>query len=155
MDDTNANTYGAQQLSLFNDYYDEYRFMPLVIFDGMNGRMILPMLRPGRRNKSLNIFGILRRIIDYLHKQWPHTVIELRGDSHFCSHEFMERATTQCFVRFTTGLSSNAVLLKKIDKPLRRARNDYKKDRQNIKRYYSFEYKAKSWEHSQRVVAKI
>ena len=24
VDDTNANTYGAQQLSLFNDYYDEY-----------------------------------------------------------------------------------------------------------------------------------
>lgn len=29
IDDTNANTYGAQQLSLFNDYYDEYCYMPL------------------------------------------------------------------------------------------------------------------------------
>ena len=63
VDDTNANTYGAQQLSLFNDYYDEYCYMPMVIFDGMNGKLILPLLRPGRRNKSLNIFGILRRVI--------------------------------------------------------------------------------------------
>ena len=101
VDDTNADTYGAQQLSLFNDYYDEYCYMPLVIFDGMNGKLILPLLRPGRRNKSLNIFGILRRVIEYLHKAWPHTIIELRGDSHFCSHEFMDWARTHLYVRFS------------------------------------------------------
>lgn len=28
-DDTNSNTYGAQQLALFNDYYGEYCYMPL------------------------------------------------------------------------------------------------------------------------------
>ena len=27
------------------------------------------LLRPGRRNKSLNIFGILRRVIEYIHKE--------------------------------------------------------------------------------------
>lgn len=72
VDDTNADTYGAQQLSLFNDYYDEYCHMPLVIFDGMNGNLILPLLRPGRRNKSLNIFGILCRVVEFLHEAWPH-----------------------------------------------------------------------------------
>ena len=34
-DDTNANTYGAQQLSLFNAYYNEYCYMPLLMFDGI------------------------------------------------------------------------------------------------------------------------
>ena len=32
-DDTNANTYGAQQLTLFNAYYNEYCYMPLLLFD--------------------------------------------------------------------------------------------------------------------------
>lgn len=41
-DDTNANTYGAQQLSLFNAYYNEYCYMPLLMFDGMTGKLILP-----------------------------------------------------------------------------------------------------------------
>ena len=77
--------------------------MPMVIFDGMNGKLILPLLRPGRRNKSLNIFGILRRVIEYIHKEWPHTIIELRGDSHFCSHEFMDWVKTHLYVRFITG----------------------------------------------------
>ncbi len=35
-DDTNANTYGAQQLTLFNAYYNEYCYMPLLIFDGVS-----------------------------------------------------------------------------------------------------------------------
>lgn len=155
VDDTNADTYGAQQLSLFNDYYDEYCYMPLVIFDGMNGKLILPLLRPGRTNKSLNVFGILRRVVEYLHKAWPHTIIELRGDSHFCSHEFMDWARSHLYVRFTTGLSGNPVLMKMIDKPLRRAKGDYERHGEDIRRYYSFDYQAKSWKYNQRVIAKI
>lgn len=155
VDDTNANTYGAQQLSLFNDYYDEYCYMPMVIFDGMNGKLILPLLRPGRRNKSANIFGILRRVIEYLHKAWPNTIIELRGDSHFCSHELMDWAHDRFYVRFTTGLAGNSVLMKRIDKPLRRAKGDFKRHNEPVKRYYSFYYKAKSWKYKQRVIAKI
>lgn len=155
VDDTNADTYGAQQLSLFNDYYNEYCYMPMVIFDGMNGKLILPLLRPGRRNKSVNIFGILRRIADYLHKVWPRTIIELRGDSHFCSHEFMDWAHGKYYVRFTTGLSGNAALMRMIDKQLQRTEGDYKRHGRAIRRYFHFYYKAKSWGHKQRVVVKI
>ena len=37
-DDTNANTYGSQQLTLFNAYYDEYCYMPMLLFDGLTDR---------------------------------------------------------------------------------------------------------------------
>lgn len=92
VDDTNANTFGAQQLTLFNDYYGEYCYMPLLVFEGISGKMILPILRPGRRNKSLNVSKILMRIVKKLHQAWPNCIIELRGDSHFCSHEYMDWA---------------------------------------------------------------
>ena len=55
-DDSNFNTYGDQQGALFNDYYGEYCYMPMFIFEGQSGKMIMPLLRPGRRNKSANIF---------------------------------------------------------------------------------------------------
>ncbi len=58
--DTNANTFGTQQLTLFNAYYGEYCYMPLLLFEGQSGKMILPILRPGRTNKSINISGWLR-----------------------------------------------------------------------------------------------
>lgn len=36
-DDTNADTYGAQQLTLFNAYYGEYCYMPMLLFEGRGG----------------------------------------------------------------------------------------------------------------------
>ena len=165
-DDTNANTYGAQQLTLFNAYYNEYCYMPLLIFDGVSKKLILPMLRPGRRNKAISVSRILQRVVEYLHERWPDTVIELRGDSHFCSHEFMDWAWDKWYVRYLTGLSGNTRLLDMVDKPRRRAENDFKKavekgknagdnGRIVIRRYFKLDYKAKSWKHEQRVVAKI
>lgn len=155
VDDSNANTYGCQQLSLFNDYYGENCYMPMLIFDGLTGNLILPLLRPGRRNKSLNVFGILRRVVSYLHGYWPGTIIELRGDSHFCSHEFMDWARNLPYVRYITGLSGNKVLLKKVAKHRERAENDYRKGGKPIRRFYKFNYKAESWKYEQRVIAKI
>ena len=176
-DDTNANTYGAQQLTLFNAYYNEYCYMPLLIFDGLTGRLMLPLLRPGRTNKSLSVARIMQRVVEYLHRHWPDTVIELRGDSHFASHEFMDWAHDKWYVRYLTGLSGNSVLLSMVDKPRRRAENDYKKkseaqkrdneakraagrkdireERIVIRRYYKLQYKAASWKYAQRVIAKI
>lgn len=54
--------------------------MPMLMFYEVTGKLILPLLRPGRRNKSLNVFGILRRVVTYLHECWSTTLIELRGD---------------------------------------------------------------------------
>ena len=34
IDDTFDATHGSQQLRLFNAYYDEYGFQPIVVFDG-------------------------------------------------------------------------------------------------------------------------
>ena len=176
-DDTNANTYGAQQLTLFNAYYNEYCYMPLLIFDGLTGRLMLPLLRPGRTHKSLSVARIMQRVVEYLHWHWPDTVIELRGDSHFASHEFMDWAHDKWYVRYLTGLSGNSVLLSMVDKPRRRACSDYSKkaeaqkrdaeakraagrkdtgeERIVVRRYYKLEYKAASWKYAQRVIAKI
>ena len=176
-DDTNANTYGAQQLTLFNAYYNEYCYMPMLLFDGLTGKLMLPMLRPGRRNKSLSTARIIQRVVEYLHKHWPGTIIELRGDSHFASHEFMDWAHNKWYVRYITGLSANSVLLSMVDKQKRRAENDYRKaqnaederyealtrlkydgvkhERIVIRRYFKLEYKAGSWKYAQRVIAKI
>lgn len=155
VDDTNSNTFGTQQLTLFNDYYGEYCYMPLLMFDGMTGKMILPMLRPGRRNKSVNVFGLLRRVVEYLHRCWPSAIIELRGDSHFCSHEFMDWAHDRCYVRFTTGLAGNRALLKQVEKQRRHAENDFNKSGKEIRRYFKLNYRAASWKYEQRVIVKI
>ena len=47
VDDTFDAAHGGQQLRLFNAYYDEYGFQPIVVFDG-DGRLIGAVLRPAR-----------------------------------------------------------------------------------------------------------
>lgn len=156
-DDTNANTFGTQQLTLFNAYYGEYCYMPLLLFEGQSGKMILPILRPGRTNKAINISGWLVRLITILKKKWPHTRIIFRGDSQFCSHDFMDwvRENRQKQVRFITGLSGNVKLLERVAPWVAEAKACYKETGKEIKQFHSFLYKAKSWKYQELVVVKI
>lgn len=155
-DDTNADTYGAQQLTLFNAYYGEYCYMPLLLFEGRSGKLILPILRPGRGNKAINIFGLLKRLITKLREHWKNTAIIFRGDSHFCSHAFMDWATEcQDNIHFITGLSGNVKLNRIIKGWYDSAKRSFERSGEDVRVFHSFLYKAGSWKHQQRVVVKI
>jgi hypothetical protein len=169
LDDSNFNTYGDQQGTLFNNYYGEHCYMPLFIFEGISGKMILPLLRPGRRNKSNNIYKILRRLINYLRRVWKHTQIIVRGDSHFCCHELMdwnqERfndcedfvnwTNKQRGVYFITGLTRNSKLSQKTEVWVENAKASFAKHKQPICFFKTFMYQAGTWKHWQRVIVKI
>ncbi|MCX6233933.1 MAG: IS1380 family transposase [Bacteroidetes bacterium] len=154
-DDTSALTYGQQELALFNTYYGDNCYMPLHIYEGLSGKLITTILKPGRRSKSVNVFAITRRLIDYLRQYWPKTIIILRGDSHFCSKEFMDWAEGENNVEFITGLAGNAVLNQNAMITIESAQREYNSCGKPIKRYHSFEYQANTWEHPQRVVVKV
>lgn len=154
-DDTNSFTYGQQELTLFNSYYGDYCYMPLHIYEGFSGKLITTILKPGRRSKSVNVFAILRRIVEYLRKHWPNTMIILRGDSHFCSKELMDWTHDLKNIEFITGLTGNSVLNQCASVTLESAKKDYNMSGKAVKRFHSFEYKANSWSYYERVVVKV
>ena len=153
--DTSSILYGQQELGLFNSYYDDYCYMPLHIYEGFSGKLIATILKPGRRSRSINIFAILSRLILYLREQWDDTMIILRGDSHFCSQQFMDWAHKQKNIEFITGLTGNSVLNHNAKTTIESAEREYKTYGKPVRRYHSFEYKAGSWEHSQRAIVKV
>ncbi len=154
-DDTNTNTYGGQQLTLFNEYYHEYCYLPLHIYEGISGKLITTILKPGKRSKSIDVFAIMKRIISYLRQFWKKTRIVVRGDSHFCSKELMDWIGQQKKVNFLTGLSGNNILKTMCATTIESAENKYTKTQNPVKQYHSFYYKADTWEHKQRVIAKV
>ena len=91
-DDSNAQTYGDQHLTMFNSYYDGYCFISLHIYEGLYGKLITSILKPGRRSKSVCVSSSLRRVILYYRKSLPYTLIIFRGDSRFCSPEYINFA---------------------------------------------------------------
>ena len=154
-DDTNVNAYGEQQQIVFNNYYGEYCYMPLHIYEGLSGKLITTILKPGRRNKTVDVFKILKKLICHIRKSWKNTLIIVRGDSHFCSKELMDWAEPQKKVSFLTGLTGNSILNKLADVTIKSAEREYKQYGKPVKRYHSFEYKALRWEKSQKVIVKV
>ena len=131
-DDTNNDTYGQQELALFNNYYNEYCYMPLHIYEGLSGKLI-----------------------SYLRVQWPDTKIIVRGDSHFASQDFMDWTWTQPDVDFITGLTGNSKLHELAQVTIESAQREFNQYQKPVKRYHSFMYKAGSWENYQRVIVKV
>ncbi len=154
-DDTNNNTHGDQQLALFNNYYGEYCYMPLHIYEGLSGKLVTTILKPGRRSKNADVFAILKRVIGHLRKHWKNTIIILRGDSHFCSHQYMDWSVEQPNTHFVTGLSGNQKLNALAKVTIESAQRAFEANGTAQKRYTSFQYQAKSWGHPQRVIAKV
>lgn len=109
-DDTNNKVHGDQQVSLFNKYYGESCFMPLHVYEGLSGKLITTILKPGKRSNGEQRLAIVKRLITYLRVRWPKTLIVFRGDSHFTYPEVMDWIDTQENVMFGTGLTGNARL---------------------------------------------
>jgi hypothetical protein len=154
-DDTNNDTYGQQELSLFNDYYHGYCYMPLHIYEGLSGKLIATILKPGRRNKQSDVASLLKKIICRLRQEWANTMIIVRGDAHFTSADFMEWCDSQYNIGYITGLSGNSKLHKLADVTIKSAEREFKQYGKFVKRYHSFQYQAGKWTKPEKVVVKV
>lgn len=154
-DDTNYTAYGEQLEIEYNHYYKSYCFMPLHIYEGLSGKLITTILKPGRRSKAVDVFAILKRLVKLLRTHWKQTRIILRGDSHFCSAPFMDWVADQPKVNFATGLAGNSKLHSISGVTIQSAQNSYDKTQEPVKFYHTFTYQAASWSNPQRVVVKV
>jgi hypothetical protein len=154
-DDTEDKTYGNQQLLLFNKFYNSYCFQPLHVYEGITGKLITTILKPGKRSNGKQMLAIVKRLIRYLRAHFPNTLIVFRGDSHFAYPELMDWIDSQENVKYVTGLTGYSVLQQKVLSHIKRAKQLYKQLKRTSRLYHSFYYQAKSWNKYRRVVAKI
>lgn len=155
VDDTEDITHGRQQLCLFNAYADEYCFMPLHIYEGLSGKHIGTILKPGKRLSGAGTLAIVRRLVTHLRKRWPSTEIIFRGDSHFTSPQLMQWIADQKHLYFVTGLTPNSVLRKYADITVQSAQKLSAERKEKVTLFHTFTYKAGSWHDLQRVVVKV
>jgi hypothetical protein len=154
-DDTEDIVHGSQQLCLFNNYFKEYCFMPLHVYEGLSGKLVTTILKPGKRSTGKQMLSIVKRIVAYLRAKWPSTIMVFRGDSHFTYPEVMEWIDTQENVTHVTGLASNSRLQKEVKPLVERATRLYEECNRKITLFHSFYYRADSWSKPRRVVAKV
>jgi hypothetical protein len=154
-DDTDDTVHGNQQLSVFNNFFKEYCFMPLHVYEGLSGKLITTILKPGKRLTGKAILAILKRLVAHIRLHWKNTIIVFRGDSHFSSPEVMQFIDKQDNISYVTGFTSYSTLDKFSEATLENAKSMFKRSHRNVKLYHSFFYKAASWNKSQRVIVKV
>ena len=152
-DDTEDETHGHQQLALFNGYYDSRCYLPLHVYEGLSGKLITSILRPGKRPTGKQVVSVLKRIVKRIKASWPETIIVFRGDSHFCSPEVL-RYCDEHGLYYCIGLSGNAVLKRMFEFLLTESKNIFATSNTSVNLYESLSYQADTWDKPQRVVAK-
>lgn len=153
IDDTEDTTHGHQQMALFNAFYDEYCYQPIHIYEGKSGKLVTTVLRPGKRPCGKEIVTILKRVARKIRNAWPAVGILLRGDSHYTSPDVIAFCETENLC-YALGLTPNTVLREKASSLVEEAERCYQQQRQPVRLFGEFLYKAQSWEEESRVVAK-
>jgi hypothetical protein len=158
IDSTDDETHGAQQLSFFNGYYDQFIYHPLLVFDGESGQLVSVLLRPGHAHASRGAAGLLRRLIAKIKQRFPQAQVAVRGDSGFCTPSLLstlEQLDAQWGdVEYLFGLAKNPVLLRRAAPAMARAEELFESRGEKTQCYASFSYAAQKWPHARFVVAK-
>jgi hypothetical protein len=154
IDDTDDPVHGQQELALFNAHYDCTCFQPIHIFDGLSGKPVLSLLRPGKRPSGEEVAKILRRVVRRIRKHWPGAKILVRGDSHYCSEPALA-ALERMRCDYMLGFAINSKLLE-IAAPWR-IQCDLRRSTMNptVRRFHQLSYQAREWSRSRKLVARV
>jgi hypothetical protein len=155
VDDTFDAVHGGQQLRLFNAYYDEYGFQPIVVFDG-EGRPVAAMLRPARRPSGAEARAFLRRLVRGIRSHWPRVEILIRADSHYCAPEVLDFCRAEG-LDFVLGVAATSTLRRHVEalEQSTAARRAAMPGTDKLRRYKEFYDGAGSWSRVERIIARV
>jgi hypothetical protein len=159
LDPTDDPAHGQQTFTFFNSHYGCYCYLPVVCFltfdDEPEQYLVAAVLRPGNVSGSYGAIGILLRLLGRLDRAFPGVAIRVRLDGGFASPQVLNFLDSQPRVEYVINLASNAVLDRKVEPALRRARRRSKESGETEHVYGEFRYKTqKTWEHKRRIIYK-
>lgn len=158
IDSTDDPTHGAQQMTFFHGFYDQYMYHPLLVFDGERGDLIAAILRPGNAHAARGALGVLRRLIRGIKRRLPNCSVLVRGDSGFCVPRVLrglERLDAEFGgVDYLFGIAKNPVLLRLAAPGMERAAALRREGREHVREFAALAYAAESWERGRRVILK-
>jgi hypothetical protein len=146
-------TYGDQQLRLFNTHVDDYCMMPFYVYEGLTGRMITALVRPGKTPSGQEVVALLSRIVAHIRTRFPDTTLVFRADSHHCRKEVLDYCEDH-HVEYVIGLSPNAVLNRESQWVKDDVAGLWQQTFRTTRRFHTFGYKAGTWREHRRVICR-
>src|SRR5258708_2493825 len=157
MDPTDDPTHGQQQFTFFNRHYDSYCYLPMVCFLTFNEEaeqyLVAAVLRPGNAPGSAGAIGILRRLIARVGEAFPKAKIRVRLDGGFASPEVLDFLDCEPKVEYLVNMAANAVLKRKAEVAMKRARRASELSGQTEHVYGESRYATrKTWPWKRRII---
>ena len=159
VDATDDPCHGQQQLRLFNGYYGEHCYVPLLVHlvePGGRRHLLYALLRPGNASSGKGLPGMMRAAIRLVRERLGKKVgVLVRADSGFGTGKFIDFLSSQR-VDFVLGLPSNAILTGLAVPAHLRAAVGYKFEGEGYRVFDEFQYAAKKgWAQRRRVIVKV
>jgi hypothetical protein len=149
MDSSQSETYGDQQGSAYNGYFDCTCYHPLFLFN-QHGDLERAMLRRGNHASAKFWRRVLLPVIERYRER--HIPKYFRGDAAFAIPA-LYRLLEQEGYQYAIRIPANDVLLARIEHLMTRPAG---RPSHRPKVFYeSSSYQAQSWDHPRRVVAKV
>lgn len=157
MDPTEDPTYGDQQLTFFNAYYDNWCYLPMITTiqfgDEAEQYQVAPVLRPGNAKGSLGAIGILKRLVVRLRSTFPHATLVVRMDGAFATPEVLAWLEANDLL-YLVNMAKNSVLKAAAEPLMKKVRKPAKETGHTATLYSETQYKAGKWKDARRAVIK-
>ena len=150
-DATDTPLFGDQEGKYFHGYYDSFCYLPLLVFAGD-----FPLhagLRTSDTDPAKGALEVLSRLTMKLRTKWENVSIVFRGDAGFCRSEILSWCEAND-VKYIVGYSKNAVIMAHCEDITEKVRLQFEDTQRKQKHFTSFNYAAKTWERSRRVIVK-
>ena len=158
LDPTDDPTYGSQQLSLFNGFYGNHCYLPMMGFvsfdDHPEQHIVAAVLRPGNAPGTQSALDILNSILVRITRLFPRARVLVRLDGAFSTPEILDWLDGANRIDYVVSMAKNPVLERLVEPKMliARALSEVSGDSQRV--YGSTTYAAKSWGRHRRVVLK-
>ncbi|MBM4050718.1 MAG: IS1380 family transposase [Planctomycetes bacterium] len=157
MDPTEDRTYGAQQLTFFNAFYDNWCYLPMVTTvqfdDEPEHYLIAPLLRPGNAKAYLGAVAVLKRLLPRLRKAFPKAKVFVRMDGGFAESgvlDWLDGAR----LGYAVNMPKNPVLKRLAAPHMPELRRRVQATRHTETVLAAGRYRAGKWSRERRVIVK-
>lgn len=153
VDPTDDPCHGHQQLALFNGFYSQYMYFPLLVYERQSGLLLGARLRAGNAHSARGVRGFLKPIVERLRKAFPKAKIILRADAGFAVpglYEFCERQR----MGYLIGMPTNAAFDELTTWAVSWLSERLAKDGKPHRWVGGFRHRAASWTRSRRILYK-
>ena len=150
-DPTDNRIYGNQENKHYHGYYKNHCYLPLHVFCG--DQLIVSMLRPSDIDGAKYAGAILKLLVERFREAWSDVRIVFRGDCGFARTHILHWCERNN-VDYVVGMPSNVRLQALAKTWIEKAEDKFKATGEKQKLFADFNYAAKSWCTTRRIVVK-